>query len=114
MAPLQEEMSTLGFRRILPPSPDVSRMDTLRALWTDAGLIDVGTREITVARTFADFEDFWASAEIAIRMSQSGAPLPTEILAQVKERLRARLVADKSGQVTYTSRANAVTGRVPS
>jgi len=114
MAPLQEEMSALGFTRILPPSPDVSRMDALRALWKDAGLADVGTREITVARTFADFDDFWASAEIAIRMTHAGAPLPADILMPVKERLRARLTAERSGQVTYTSRANAVTGRVPS
>jgi len=34
-------------------------MEALRDLWTGAGLEAVETREITVHRTFADFDDFW-------------------------------------------------------
>ena len=52
----------LGATPSLPPSPDASREETLRDLWTAAGLEAVETREITVHRTFADFEDFWNSS----------------------------------------------------
>jgi hypothetical protein len=37
---------------------------------------------------------------------------PTE-LEQFKARVHARLPADAAGRITYTSRANAVKGRVP-
>jgi hypothetical protein len=36
-----------------------------------------------------------------------------EETVQFKNRLRARVPADSAGRITYTSRANAVTGRVP-
>jgi hypothetical protein len=32
----------------------------LRTLWCDAGLVSVETREISVHRTFVDFDDLWA------------------------------------------------------
>lgn len=114
MAPLQEEMVAFGFTRVLPPSPDVSRAEALQTLWSDAGLKDIATREITVSRSFDNFDAFWATAEIAIRMTQSGPPLPADLVDQVKERLRMRLGTDPRGRVTYASRANAVTGLVPS
>jgi hypothetical protein len=34
-------------------------------LWIDAGLEAVETREITVQRTFADFEEFWSTSVLA-------------------------------------------------
>jgi hypothetical protein len=88
-------------------------MDALRALWADAGLTDVATREITIARTFQDFEDFWAAVMIAVSMAQAVRAMNPEDTADFKSRLRARLPADPAGRITYTSRANAVTGRVP-
>lgn len=112
MGPMQEELRAMGRKPMLPPRPEVSRMDNLRALWTDAGLMDVATREITVARTFDDFEDVWASVQIAVSMAQTIREMSPDENAWFKDRLRARLPADASGRVTYTSRANAVTGRV--
>lgn len=113
MGPMQEELRALGRKPILPPQPEASRIQNLRALWTDAGLSDVATREFTVARTFDDFEDFWSTVEIAVTMAQAIREMTADESAQFKDRLRARLPADPSGRVTYTSRANAVTGRVP-
>ena len=46
-------------RRRAPRPP---RMEALRELWTGAGLEAVETREITVQRTFADFDDFWTTS----------------------------------------------------
>lgn len=113
MGPMQEEVRAMGRTPMLPPRPEVSRMANLRALWVDAGLTEVATREITVARTFDDFEDFWATVQIAVSMAQAIREMSPDEKAQFKDRLRARLPADASGRITYTSRANAVAGRVP-
>ena len=58
---LQVEMRGLGVAVPVPPSPDASRIDAMRDLWTGAGLDAVETREITVQRTFADFDDYWTT-----------------------------------------------------
>src|SRR5216684_4543728 len=53
---LRVEMRGMGVAVPMPPSPEASRMDALRDLWTDAGLDAVETREIAVQRTFTDFD----------------------------------------------------------
>jgi len=111
LAPMQEELRAMGRKPNLPPRADVSRMATLRALWEDAGLTDIATHEITVARTFENFEDFWASVQIAVSMAQAVREMTPDETTQFKARLHARLPADPAGRITYTSRANAVTGR---
>jgi SAM-dependent methyltransferase len=112
LAPLYEAMAAMGRKPVLPPRSDVSRLDALRTLWIDAGLTDVAVREITVARTFKDFDDFWASAQIAVAMTPSDREMSADETRQLQDRLRARLPAEASGRITYTSRANAVTGVV--
>jgi SAM-dependent methyltransferase len=113
LAAFQAELRAMGREPILPPSYEVSRIDTLHELWVSAGLTDVETREITVARSFADFDDFWATVLIAVSMAQSVKEMSPAELAQFKARVQARLPADASGRITYTSRANAVKGCVP-
>ena len=88
-------------------------MDALRSLWSDAGLTDVATREITVSRTFEDFDDFWGSVEIAIAMASATRGMSEGDKAALKTRMRARMGSDSAGRITYSSRANAVTGRAP-
>jgi ubiquinone/menaquinone biosynthesis C-methylase UbiE len=113
MEPMQAELRAMGRTPMLPPRPEASRIDALQKLWTDAGLTQIETRQITVARTFADFEDFWSSVLIAASMVQSiNAMTPAE-LTDFKARVHARLPADATGRITYNSRANAVKGRVP-
>jgi hypothetical protein len=53
------EMRAIGPAPPRPPQVGASRKETLRGLWTGACLEAVETREISVARTFADFGDFW-------------------------------------------------------
>jgi ubiquinone/menaquinone biosynthesis C-methylase UbiE len=113
MAALQEEMRSSGIQPLLPPSAEVSRMNALRSLWLGAGLTDVATREITVSRTFEDFDDFWGSVEIAIGMTPATRGMSDSDKAELKVRMRARVRSDSSGRITYSSRANAVTGRAP-
>ena len=72
LEPIQVEMRAMGLTPVLPPSPGASRMDALRNLWTGAGLEAVETREITVQRTFADFDDFWTTSLLAAEHSPDG------------------------------------------
>jgi ubiquinone/menaquinone biosynthesis C-methylase UbiE len=114
MAAMQDELRAMDIVPLLPPRAEVSRIDALHALWTDAGLTDVTSREIVVARTFEDFADYWASVEIAIGMGQGTRGMSPEAKAYLKDRLHSRLPADAAGRISFTSRANAVRGRVPS
>jgi SAM-dependent methyltransferase len=114
LEPIYAELRALGLSPTLPPSAGAARIDALRALWTDAGLEGVDTREIVVRRTFADFEEFWRTSTTgpATSILASGALTP-EALRQLKEKVRARLPADAAGRVIATARANAVKGRKP-
>ena len=110
---LHAEMRGLGIAVPMPPSPEASRTDAMRDLWADAGLDAVETREITVQRTFADFEDYWAIILGGPSVSSTLAEMTSGDLALLKARMRARLPADATGRITYSARANAVKGRVP-
>jgi len=110
---MQDEMRALGATPLLPPSAGASRMEAMWEAWTGAGLEAVAMREITVQRTFADFDDFWTSSQ-----GPSVGPIIAAMAAgdvdRLKTRLRTRLPADGAGRITYCARANAVKGRVAS
>jgi hypothetical protein len=110
---LQAEMRALGVAVPVPPSPGASRIDAMRDLWTGAGLDAVETREITVQRTFADFDDYWTIVLKGPSVGPKFAVMAPEDIALVKARMRARLPADATGRIIYSARANAVKGRVP-
>ncbi|MDX6501042.1 MAG: hypothetical protein QOG23_4302 [Blastocatellia bacterium] len=110
---LQVEMRTLGVEVPVPPSPEASRIDTMRDLWTGAGLDAVETREITVQRTFANFEDYWTTILGGASVGPKLTAMTSEDIALLKARMGARLPADASGRITYSARANAVKARVP-
>ena len=61
MEPIRLEMRAMGVPLPMPPSFSASRMEALQDLWTGAGLDAVETGEITVERTFTDFDDFWTA-----------------------------------------------------
>ena len=109
--PIQIELRAMGVTPPLPPSSEASRMDVLLELWSGAGLDSIETREITVQRTFADFDDFWTTTTISSLGAVVAAMTPGDI-EQLKKRLRTRLPADASGHITYEAHANAITGCV--
>ena len=112
---VQEELRVLGMDVPVPPSPQASRLDVLGELWTAAGLDAVDSREIMVHRTFADFDDYWATILGGPSVGRQLAALSPEQVARLREQLRERLpVADAAGRITVGARANAVKGRVPS
>jgi SAM-dependent methyltransferase len=110
---LHAEMREMGVVVPVPPSRDASRTEVLRELWSGADLDDVETREITVHRTFADFDDYWTTILGGPSVGASLAAMARADLALLKARMRARLPADATGRITYSARANAVKGRAP-
>jgi protein-S-isoprenylcysteine O-methyltransferase Ste14/SAM-dependent methyltransferase len=111
---LHAEMRGLGLAVAMPPSPDASRIDAMRLLWAGAGLSDIETTEITVRRTYDDFDDYWETLlggpSVAAKLAAT-APADRE---ELKARMRARLPVGAAGAITCVARANAVKGRVPS
>jgi SAM-dependent methyltransferase len=112
--PVLSEMRALDLAVPTPPSPDASRIDALRELWTGAGLAAVETREITVQRTFTNFDDYWTTILGAPSVGGKLKALTPKDSAVLAARLRARLSADAGGRIRCHARANAVKGRVPS
>jgi len=110
---IRAELREFGLNPPLPPSVGASRIDTLRALWTGAGLDEIETREITVQRSFADFDEFWAITSSAAAIASLVAAMPTADVERLKARVRERLPPDAAGHITYTARANAIKGRKP-
>jgi SAM-dependent methyltransferase len=109
---LRDEMRGLGIAVPEPPSPGASRLDTMRDLWTGAGLNGVDTREIAVQRTFADLDDYWMTIHGGPSVGASLAAMTPEDSARLKALMRARLPADATGRITCSARAHAVKGRV--
>jgi SAM-dependent methyltransferase len=110
---LRNEMRGMGIVVPMPPSPDASRMDSMRDLWTGAGLVAIEKREITVQRTFADFDDYWTTILGGPSVGPQLATMASDDIALLKTRMRALLRADATGRITCSARANAVKGRVP-
>ena len=110
--PLLAQMRAMGLPPIRPPSFAASRMENLRTLWTDAGLDRIETREITVQRTFVDFDDFWGAAMLGASIKATVATMTPDQLERLKESVRTQLGVDHSKPVTLSARANAILGRV--
>ena len=113
LEPIQVEMRAMGVTPLLPPRSDASRMEALRDLWTGAGLDAIETREITVQRTFTDFDDFWTTTLRGSSVGPTVAAMAPGDVELLKRRVRTRLPPDATGRITYGARANAVKGRVP-
>jgi hypothetical protein len=111
---LQFEMRELGVAVPVPPSPEASGIHAMRDLWTAAGLTAIETREISVERTFADFDDYWTTILGGASVGPSLAVMASGDLASLKERMGALLPPDATGRITYSARANAVKGYVTS
>ena len=113
LAPILVEMRAMGLTPPRPPRMEASRIEALRDLWTGAGIEAVETREITVHRTFADFDDFWMTNLKGSSVGPTVAAMPSGDVEKLKNRVRARLPADTGGRITYGACANAIKGRLP-
>ena len=102
-------MRSVGAEPILPPHSDVARLDALDRLWSDAGLIDIKTREIVARRVFQSFDHYWAMAVSAPGIGQVLAKLSGEQLDHIRDSVRG---SRGSGELVLQARAHAVQGRV--
>ena len=107
---MHAEMNAMGFNAPLPPRSDVTGLEALRQLWRGAALDEVETREITVQRTFADFEDYWTTSTLAATVGQTIAAMDPGNLEILKTRMRAQLITDAAGRITCSARVNAIRG----
>ena len=109
---LHAEMRAMGVAVPVPPSPEASRIEVLRELWVAAGLEAVATRAIEVQRSFTGFDDYWATIRGGPSVATRLAAMSAADLAQLRDRMRARLPMDAAGRITFSARAHAVKGRV--
>ena len=108
------EMRALDLVIPAAPNPDASRTDAMIDLWTSAGLVDIETREISVQRTFASCDDYWATIHMSPSVGRVLSSMPPDQHAALKARMHAVLPIGSAGEITYSARANAVKGRRPS
>jgi hypothetical protein len=113
MDPIWGEMRTLGLTPAAPPSVHASRMEALHGLWTDAGLEGIETRAITVRRSFDSFDNFWKVSTPTAGVRPPLDAMEADAIAELKERVRARLPAKGQGLVAFGACANAIKGHVP-
>ena len=73
----------------------------------------VETREITVQRTFADFDEFWTTNLMAPSVGPTVAAMAPGDVQRLKVRVKASLRSDAAGAHHLRSRANAVKGCIP-
>lgn len=107
---MHAELNTMGFRIPLPPRSDVTNLEALRQLWRGAGFAEIGTKEITVQRTFANFDDYWMTSTLAATVSQTIATMDPADVELLKTRVREQLPADAAGHITCNARAHAIKG----
>jgi ubiquinone/menaquinone biosynthesis C-methylase UbiE len=102
-------MLKFGLTPSMPVSVEASTVEASQALWTQAGLRDVRTTQITVQRSFENFDEYWNSASGSNMIRGMIDGLPADQQAALKENVRQRLKAGE-GPFTVRARANAVSG----
>src|SRR5262249_35985203 len=112
LADIGAEMRALGTPPRLPPSVAASTLDASAALWSEAGLREVQTRQFTVQRRFGSFDDYWNSGATSNTLRPMFESMSSDELALIKSRVRSRVHAG-DGALTLSARANAVCGIKP-
>ena len=70
-------------------------------------------REITVERTFTDFDDFWMTNLKSPALGPVVSAMASGDVETLKRRVCAALPADAEGRITYGARAHAIKGHLP-
>ncbi len=110
---LQDALLAVGLTPLRPPNIEAATLENLRAMWSDAGLVDLRTDVIRVQRTFDDFESFWSVARTGPRLAPRIDAMSADAVDEFRDELRRRLTFDADGRVICDGVANAIEGRVP-
>lgn len=101
------EMQAMGLTPPYPPSVAAAGIEASREIWRKAGLREVETTQITVQRSFRDFEDYWATCRKGPGTGGRVNSLPDG----EREQLRKRVMAKLTGKpLVIHARANAIRG----
>ena len=111
--PILVEMRAMGLSPLRPPRMEASQMEMLHDLWAGAGLEAVESREITVRRTFTDFDDMWMTNLKSPSIGATIAAMAPGDVETLKSRVRSRLAPDAYGRIAYRARAHAIKGHLP-
>jgi hypothetical protein len=104
-------LQAMEIQRMRPPQVEASRHSAMREMWVGAGLAAIETREIVVERSYADFDDYWATALKSPALGPLLAGLAPDVGATLREKVRASLPSDSKGRITHSARAHAISGR---
>lgn len=111
LQPILDAVHAEGHRSQPPPSAWTAALQASEALWRNAGLVDVQTRQFEVSRSFESFDDYWRTAYGSPRLRELFASLSPPALRRLSERARERIGASGDGPLVLSARANAVKGR---
>ena len=93
-----------------PPSAEVSRMDRLNETWIEAGLGNVETKQISVDRTFDNFQQFWDITTLSPTIGPVLSACPADVSSRVKQMTQDALGVNDDQAVTINGFANAIKG----
>ncbi len=110
---LNTQMRALGFPPSEPPHPEAAEAAELQRLFTAAGIEMIEAREITVTRSFRDFDEYWQTSTTSPRLAMALSKMPADVVAELRQRVRAMLPPEPNGGIVPSARANAIWGRVP-
>jgi SAM-dependent methyltransferase len=112
--PVYLAMNSLGIKFSPPPGSAVSRLESMRRVWEEAGLQSIETQVIRIPVVYSDFDDFWESNSAPAGPSGKIIhDLSSNTRALLRRHLRAQLPTRCDGCIAYQAFANAVKGRVP-
>jgi ubiquinone/menaquinone biosynthesis C-methylase UbiE len=111
LEPIHAAMRAMGFALQSPSSCSASQVAALQELWNEARFEELETREITVQRCFASFEEYWTTSTTGTNLGRIVAAISPSDLTSLKARVQDRLPADATGRITCLARANAIKGR---
>ena len=97
-----------GLKAPSPPHPEAGNADELARLWAAAGLQTLKQREISIVRSFRDFDQYWEMATLSPRIAAILVDLTAGQLASVRDTARSYV----SERPVVTAHANAISGRV--
>jgi ubiquinone/menaquinone biosynthesis C-methylase UbiE len=112
--PLREAVEARGIRVMPMPGHAHSRLESLRTIFTDAGLDAVSVRPIEIEISYPNFDSYWtAQTGFANTVVQHMRKMTEAQIEDLKAHLREHLPRDKGGRIVYKAWANAAKGRVP-
>ena len=85
----------------------------MKRLWINSSLVSVEETEITVQRSYSDFDEYWSIVLRGPSVGSSLKAMPYDELTNLKDRMRKVLPFNSSGRITLSARANAIKGSVP-